>query len=347
MTNLTRTVQVNAEPIPVQYIDLQGVRQNLGTVSIDSFEGESMVKHQFIPAASSTHAQKWGGRPYSLGHGSSRLATINPADVQQHAIEGGWTPVSQYAEQGGVNITTIYRGGNDFGDFYSYDNKIWEQYRKGNDRPNSMFVGLKIETDLRVGHMAVTINQGIFRLVCTNGLIDESVFTGTIRHSHATISKGVDALRGYLASPKTEDELFNGINNSVIGGRNHFEKAVSLIRRYRTELGNGELSPQMAFLSDTLSPFTGKNNNHLMPKVIHGTEGVTGMLDMFDLMTDDLYMGDKVTSFDVLNAATNTINLMRASQNSDANLWRQMAVVPSVITAVSNLTGMVSIFSDN
>ena len=340
---LTRNIIVKGVQSTLEYIDLAGKRQALGDVVLDTFGDEKITSMNFRPT---NPFAKFDDKTYKLGNGSDRLSLVNPADYQEVALENGWIAESQYTALGGAAMTTVYRGKSSFTSTYEYDLELWKAF-KGRNAPDAIFPAISITTNLQVGKMAVEITQGVFRLICTNGMVGLSLFNNGIRANHQYLGNKRKDLISYMLQSHQVDYLSQWRANPI-GQVEDFQNAVKVLKHYRQAVVSGD-ADKVSYLDKTLSLFNGKQHNQLLPDVIDGTEKHHGLIDLFDLMTQDCNDG-MVTKLDVANAVTNALQLRRAANGNDQNLWRQSQLLDNTINTMATVTGMAQmakIFSVN
>ena len=323
----TRTIEVVRAEQVLSFINSQNVEEVLGEIVIDRYGQDEVKRFLFKPEPTNPFTVQYKkDSVYKLGVGSAHLRFVNPVDVQRKILDQGWVIQDQYARRGGLELET-YFAHHDFEmpDFFEYDNEFWS-WRKQPEE-GKIFAGLSLRTDLRLGHMAVRIRQGFYRLICANGIFSSLLNLPEINIRHVDWDVHKLELEDSLLGP---DNLGPELTNTRF-----LSYARNLIGRYHREANNGGLSDQMQLLEQQ---FTGLSQNTLKPWAIEG------YLTQLDIILDKFSADDPVRGIHLVNAYTNAVNSYRMRQ-SDRGIFSALDGTDAIVRATVSLANIASIFS--
>lgn len=337
MATTTRTVEVTRQPETLTFIDKEGVERELGTIFTDEFAGENVRKIRWQPSHWRRTDKDGNEQPYEFGFGSGSLTVINPADFQKPLLDSGWQIRDQYQGFGGSALNTTYiLPDRAYDDPYHFDRELWGE--RGD--LNSLHVAVQMETNIRPGHMAVRITPGLFRLVCTNGLIARVMGLGSFELKHA---EGLNnfSTEELIARVHGMTADFGSLpQGAYLGSARTLAKANDVLKRFYDEtFVNKNVSPAMELLGKSFAVFSAKGYNAI-------NSGMTkGFIDMMDRVVSQ---GRDVYAIDVLNAYTSAVNLRRAGAvNGGANFsaFRALQATEPVVEAVAQMSAIAQLFS--
>jgi hypothetical protein len=332
----SRKVTVTSNNRAVSIYNKKGEQIKLGTVVAEHYGDDEVRRFSFMPSG----ANPWSPerkieKGYALGAGSKQMSFINPADAQEQLLEEGWKIVDQWAWKGGLQVTTIFNNpGAAVDDTIEHDLAFWEA--RGRKR-GGMFPAVRLDTNLVIGRVAARYTAGVYRVVCTNGLISSVLNMGSASFSHRTWEEA--DLHKTIEDFQWTQALLNKSNykGSVLGSGHSLRAVHKLLTTYidASSAADAASAPWVRTMQKQL----GMSANVLKGWTLEGFSGQLSMLA--DSNPDTIY------SIDILNAYTNAVNAHRLNRANDAGVWRAMDGMDGVLHSVQTLMELSTLFSAN
>lgn len=342
MNRPSRTITIKPEARPITYLDKQGVEQQLGNVVAEDYNRE-VRRFLFEPVTSNPWAnesKKYG--EYVLGAGSKSMGFINPADVQRPILNAGWKIQDQVAYKGGLMMrTTFIAEDRSFQDPIDYDLEFWSNRKE----MGKMFPSITVDTCLQIGRVAARISAGIYRLLCTNGLVSSVMGLASLSFNHvewdpAVLEESIDGLGA--------GDINQLIRGPEISRLSSIARAVKIIRRYRAESDSETgLSAPMKYLNEH---FKSISPNVVKPWAI---DAYLNQLDMYVQCYDVINGANRgldtkpVYAVDLINAYTSGVNHRRMESGNDRGIWSALSEADSVVKTTAALANYADVFSQN
>lgn len=327
----TRTVSVIRNVKEITCLDLKGEEVLLGHISMDSYGKDEVKRFDFKVSDHNPWAplnKRDSG--YSLGVGSAKLDFVNPADVQGLLINKGFETVAQYAARGGLQLYTVYQNPEVFQeDLFPHDNHLWDWRRLTGPDAIKSFQGMLVETDLRIGHMAVRLTPGLYRLICENGLFENVLDTGVVavKHHEFDTAQVKEKIQELIKTPLQHGPAITTIK--------HLKQAHTLLKRYSTEIQKEKLSVQMQLLG---TQFQGISKNVIRPWALEGY--LTHLSALLEAYPDTF----DISTLHLVNAYTSAVNIHRMKRSDKGILSALYALKPVVQTTIT-LANISAIFN--
>lgn len=337
----------------VEYLDKNDQPQPLGRIEMEDYTGHGggkhIMRHNLIPASGSPFIAKGKkAEKYTLGTGPS-LAFVEPAQIQQAVVDLGYTAKDQFAGVGGARMTTIYVPKDPVAipDPITWDHEFWAGMATKTDLQEAkaqgghqriqeglLFPAITVNTNLVMGYMATTVQEGFYRLWCTNGAFSTYLELPEINQAHKDWdpSKFGEALgvfkhEGYAALPM----------GPMVGQVDDLYKALTILDRFIAERDTKEgLPSKIAFLQEEFSAF---NKANLSPVILRAySEQLHWIAQVMD-------PGAPLHTMDLVNAYTNAINSTREKRNEDTGVWFANNRLDNVIKTTQNFIRLANIFA--
>lgn len=334
-----RTVNVRSNQQDVTSLNQAGDEYLLGKISIETYGQGEVRRIIFKPsetnpwATASKHEQG-----YVLGTGSSHLSFINPADVQRPFFELGYELTDQIAWKGGLQMRTFFKNPErETSDLFTHDHAFWAQtFRQTEETSQSVFEGIKVDTNLILGRMAASVARGLWRSICSNGLIASVLGLPSFNLRHTDWAE--DRLENELASLKLDEALPLDLFQKGLINYSDLQAVMHLSTRFIDELNQeGGLSHPMKALEGYLTSFS---PNRLKTPILKG------YLQQLQLLANT-YPEQPVSAGALVNAYTNAVNEDRVHRSSDRGAWTALDRMDSVLQTTVSLAQISSIFSAN
>lgn len=331
----TRQVSVSRETRDLTFLDTEGNEVPLGTVGVDEFEGEGVRKLVFYPSEQNpwVPSAKKREEGYSLGVGSSALDVLNPADAQRVLVDQGWKAYHQFGIGGGWASSMIYAlPSEEFDDPIKYDREIWGE----RGTKNSLMPMVNLRMSLTTGRMCAEYNVGIYRLICTNGVVSPLLDLPAYRFSHRdwSIDNVVQSLSSETAFPVIR-ELPRG---PEVADPRHLTLASKYLRRYLEDQTNPEGKSESSQILERAFPIFSPSST--------SPWALENYLDQLDLLLSG-HSGGAIHALDLVLAYTSGVNLQRHRNGNDRGAYWAFESQNRVIESTRSLAEMAVIFSDN
>ncbi len=331
---MTRQVTVSETIQSLSFYDNTQQEIHLGNIQKNIFEGESFIGYDLLPDYHSNPFVKQtairNGKSYALGVGKGTVKAINPIEIQNLFMAMGYTTKDVFASNGGaqMNITMVDYS-HEYQDTIQWDANFWHSV------DGKLFRAVKLIFNLKIGSMVLTVLSGLWRKVCTNGLISPVLESPVLKfpHNRYEITKVQKQLETNTLA------LGDGIpTGKALASKNSLSKAYSLLAQYNDEIAEDKgLSEQFSNLREQFKIF----RKEQMPVWLLGR-----FLNQVKLFIDNS-QSDHVYGIDLLNAYTSAVNSYR-QENPDKNdrgVYQSDVIHEHVINSVSSLAKMASIFS--
>lgn len=331
MTDLPqRSVEVFRNSLPLSYINRHGEEIPLGHAYNDRFAGENVTKLMFAPGTENPFARNTE-KTYELGTGSRNLSLVNPADIMRVLLNQGWQIRDQFGSYGGAIIETHFTSARAYGDTITYDVGFWNQHGRIDSELRPM---IRLVTNLYPGHMAASLEAGIWRKICTNGAVANIMKMPKFQYRHATWS--VRSVLEDLATSKL-DSFVDGVpSGPVVTSIKNLRKAYMIIADYKLMRDNDNLSPEIQNLAQVISMFK--------PNVVKQNWLMTNYLNQLALFAfhPDVSEDMPVYALYLVNILTSAINVRRISDPRGA--MAAYALVNPIVDATAMLCGLAALF---
>lgn len=177
MTALGKVV-VSEESKPVEFLDNDGNVQSLGNVVSRVYEGEDVQRHTF----KSIRGNDGDGVEYMLGTSRERENVfINHVEPMQVLHDHGYQKRDMVLAMGGTELFTIWDNpeGVEYDDPILWDKSMWAHR---SDLGGSLTESIIQRGSIRPGR-GISFQRGLFRMICTNGLVSEILGLGKVRYN--------------------------------------------------------------------------------------------------------------------------------------------------------------------
>ena len=325
----TRNVIATTTKNPVYYYDGEEKRRKLGDVLVESFDNVA-AHYEYIPDPENGLWMPNSRRKYLLGVGASGITPLNPANVQEIVMEHGWRPASDFrVSRRGAGIRFFYYNPDRvWDDPINYDQSLWPGRGK-------IFHGLSVECNLQIHHAAVKIREGVFRMVCANGLVAARFNLGHIMFKHAGKGGGTDT------ELKIEDALKTRlVNPSNLPGQDTVMTSATLAtvleglyKYYMYMYSTGAYIYENDLTLTQLAPFRKSVMGRAVFQDFHHAAG---------LIVRSREKDAPVTTLDLINAYTSAIN---RQPNKMFIGWNADEVADTVIKSIVELGNFANFFS--
>ena len=293
-----RTVTVNgvyAKEIqtyaPADALHPEPYIQTLGVAFQERYAGDKLTRYQFSPVGRAIEKH-----PINLGFSpteSESAGIPNPLDIQQFLISEGWIPVKHYLLRKGVGIDTFFIDPTMvWQDTLGDDLALWQTPDVTTWQAGTIRRAISVRVNLTLGRMAYTVTAGVYRLVCTNGLMHAVLEGGCAEITHQMIQKM--SARDLLSKLKNDNVLTE--TTTMPTGR---------------LLGSGKNVKPVAQIVRNIAK--AKHNNDPLPYGnIEAAKAISGRSEWFlntyaDIL-DNIAERDQVYAIHVLNASTTVAN---------------------------------------
>lgn len=324
-----RSVDVISVVNDVTMLDMDGNEILLGAIEREDYGNDEARRFRFHVEEQNPFAPANKMKvPYVLGIGSSHMNFINPAEAQRALVEMGYTATQQFALKGGAVMKTLYfHPEKSQADVYHHDAQFWNWRNLTEEMDGKLFHAVLMETDLRIGHMALRLSPGWFRSRCTNGLFSSHLVSPvSFRHLDFEKDHLGEAIRQTLHT-----RAFT--RGKPIGQIQHVYKARNILHRYADEMAHGEVSSAMQLLAEQ---FQGISPNRLKPWAL---KGYTKQLDMHIAKAEDKI----VHVADLVNAYTNAVNDARL-RSGDRGIFDALESTDAVVNTTIALSQIAQLF---
>lgn len=283
-------ILVSQDTAPVQFLNKDGQVETLGNVIQRVYEGENVQRIAFD--------SKRDEKEYHLGATRETDNTfVNHVEPMQVLQERGYVQKDTVLAMGGTELFTVWENpnGQTFEDPLTWDNDIWS-HRIELPGAGNLTESIIQRGSIRPGR-GISFQRGVFRMICSNGLVREVLGLGKVRFN-----------TGNWSPRSLEEELF-GADVEVLA-REHL-MGDRLGSRYSVSRFSGLLDTlqtvdsQDAFL-DTLPKF-------VRPMVTPFTRAPKWYLDELKGQAELFHMSGikDVHELDVTNMMTNAMNRPR------------------------------------
>lgn len=316
----TRTVDAVTSTTPMYYVDVDQVTKKLGDVVIERFDGGSVASYAYRPDANNGMNDNARRRSlYTLGVGTGKIDTVNPATVQSVLLDQGWQVRDYlYARSGAALSTVFYYPDQRWDDILDYDATLWP------DRKDAgIFPAVLAEFNLQISHMAVRLSSGIFRTVCINGMFTRLFKLGQVAIRHFR-DRNLDIL------PELINEKLVSPSDLPGGQRQMSKMNLAQTIYYLTK-------SYERMLEASGSSYVRKNDLDVSQLSVFRPSEMKkdtfyGLMDSLKVILDK--HGDDVTALDLINAYTSMVN---RSEARGTNQWRLFHGADQVINNLVQL----------
>lgn len=313
---IVRTVDVVGSSRPVTYLNADGEEELVGHYRADTYGDDNVLNHLFQPAGEKI----WK----SLGSSKQGFKFVNHTDVMEPIMEAGWQIQDQLVGKNGADVFTVFSNpdGERYKDLVSWDLPLWNNAGGSNTNElGTLQEGLVLSTSIRPGK-ALKMNIGLFRLVCTNGLIIEALDLGSTKMNHRTFK--LENITDILS----ERDRVDGFRGEYVGKPTAILGVQDLLtRQWAGDLPENEIP---FFLRNELSTLS------RLPKWYQ--EPLQDFLDHMVNVDGNIHM------LDVLNATTGALNYTRqVDGGSDHAFDRVFTSMDPITEKLSNLLGIFSL----
>ena len=205
------TVIVSEEAKPVHIIDEDYSQVKIGDVVSRVYEGENVQRHSFIPINGGAKGE------YSLGPTTTMFKFIDYPDVLGPLLDQGYRIKTQNLARGGTILYAVVEPPNPP---HIEDPIKWDRHLFPGAPNAPLTEAISIFSSIKPGK-GIRVTRGLWRLVCTNGLISQVLDLGHWKFSHTNYRP--DKIRG----TKPLEGLTDG--GFYIGNRNGVERFSELI----------------------------------------------------------------------------------------------------------------------
>lgn len=340
---MTRQVTVNTNTRDITYYDTAGELKTLGRLGIDKY-GDEANRLIFVPHSENNWAPatKGADNPYVLGYGSGSLNFVNPSDVQELILDMGFEIDKQYAFKGGTQMQTLFRHPKiEFPDAFDYDLDFWKKIYEGRGRElkQGMYAGATLETNVQPGRVAARISFGIYRLICTNGMVGEMLGIKSVDVKHGGFSEKLvkEAMHkrfGYI------DGEVAPTGPSVTTAYN-LKKAFSVLNDYQNarreaKENKTDIDPRFMIMEQDFRQFS--------PNVVKNW-AFDGYIEQLQMLTDNVEDATPITGLHLVNAYTSGVNAHQMMRGTDRGSFDALAQTANITKATASLANLAALFS--
>jgi|GEM_PF-4577430 hypothetical protein len=336
----TRTATISTENREVFFFNKDAEKKHLGTVYIDTVEGEGLKRQFFQADPESPYKQEVNGeKRYKLGMGSDRLTFVDPAQAVEPLLNMGWQIKSVMAHRGGSEImTTLVNPAIKFDDPFTYDQGRWLATDvHGKEFVSTISTCLTVRSNLHVGFLGAMYSGGLHRLVCSN--LAEAEVLGLPSYAYRHNTWNVETVSQKLAELGYAMNTLEGLPTGPIIGTMKMLGGIRMaltayrdeIQGFKSKSGMFDLLPkQIACFNPIKTPDWTLNNF---------------LAELSEL--EKAYEPDyPVTALMILNAYTNAINWHnQAVKNIDRGTWSAIANASAAVGAITEIGKFISFFN--
>lgn len=324
----TRTITVKGQAQEVTYLDKAGEEKLLGKIMMEEYGENEARAFTFYPDQTNPHSRgNKNETGYSLGIGSGSMAFVNPADAQRILKNRGYEIKDQVAYKGGLMMRTTYvNTNNELPDLLNWDESIWATY---NRERGKMFPMISLDTNLVMGHMALRFQQGLYRLICTNGLVGTVLAMPSleVRHSEWDVDGVEEELEAMV-----DDNAWRNYLNRPVGRTKDFVSTARLLNRYMEERASEKgMTDTMRSISGLLRGFS-KVSEPIATEYVRQIEAAADNV------------GETMEAIYLVNAYTNAVNLHRARTN-ELGAYNALQQLDSVLADTISTTALAAMFN--
>lgn len=332
----TRRVTVRDTQQPLSYLNKENERVVLGHVVTSNYGNEDIRSFKFLPEANNPWTYKKAEDGINLGKGSGAMQYLDFAEAQEPLIEMGMTMSDLYVSRAGADMVATYTMQDAAEeDPWAWDRQLWGERGK----VNSIYPGVTLRMTLAPGRVAAHYQAGLYRLICTNGLVGTIVQGWDMRVRH--VDWDIKRVMGELSSLDPRSAMRSVLGaQTPIATANGMQKVVDVLNRYRTaqtdaKSGGGTLPVQWQVFKQEFTAF-------------NPTTTPSWAFDNFMTFLDALVQEERdVTTLDIANAYTGAVNRRSLVEGDDRGRFWGMMPVEQVVKSTSSLARLATIFSDN
>lgn len=305
-----RKVVVHEEQHPVTSYKPGAMTTYLvGTVISRVYQGESVQRHLFLPAGQDAEDET---NLVSMGPTSTSFDFVDYAGLVEPFLDQG-------RKSGRLKQTWLFRGGTCFRalielpmrgipDPIEWDLDLWESNKVGTLRQV-----IEIVSSVKPGH-GIRITRGLFRLVCSNGLISKVLNLGFWKFSHSNFNPETVA---QIASSSGEYQDF------TVGNKKGAERFLGVLQQDEVD----ESIPY--FVQSSMGVLS------RLPKWY-----VSGLQVQMQEFIDHSPV-DRIGPLDLMNMLTSPMSLYEEA--SEASIGRLSGKMESITKATMSLIGPLSL----
>jgi len=286
-------------------------KQKLGTVVSRLFTGENVQRHFFVPK--DTNSKK---KEYSLGPTTDGFQFTDHTEVLAPLLDKGYKLQTVKYSKGGLKIWAMLTPPNPLtlNDPITWDASLWGSGK-------TIQEAVLITSAIGPGH-GIHYKFGWFRIICTNGLIDDILGMGALYYSHTNWS-------GLGVTKFIENNRLTENVNPVIGNLPGLRRTIQVLDVMEDNEKRNELLPVP--IQRTLTPLIRLPNWYR-----------NDLREQFNYMCNQASI-EKVTSLDILNAVTSPLNYRNQVQGESRN--RQFFTTTKIVTPLAQLIAFMSLLS--
>lgn len=316
--------------------------QKLGEVISRVYMGEKVQRHEFEPASGSDQLVTGATKKskYSLGPTTTQFQFVDHETAVKPLIKNGYHIEKQLLGKGGLSLYSILSPVNpiEWEDSIHWDESLWNPVPGAKMRESVI-----VSTSIKPGK-GIWYSRGIFRLICTNGLVSEIMNFGQIRMNHANFDsdKILDAMN--IKKELKEGERRGPLVGNIRGAKRlidtlHRVAEFQGIDQQSDDEDEEEENTQALRLED-VPLFARSAVNTLTSQPTWYTQG---LIDQFEAMVNYFKGKDSqgVYAVDLINATTSPFNLR--ARNQEVETFRPISRGPAVAKSVSHLLGAMSL----
>lgn len=162
------TAPVYSSSHPVYTISEAGERVELGLVDHREYEEDRRLRVPVLAA---------GGKTSVLGRGGSQFHIVDHWQAAEPMLDAGWKVQTLHHYQLGAQLIAFFT----LPDIVLPDTISWD--RLGGSQGGDSFLAMRLFTSLHLGH-AIRYTIGIYRQVCSNGLVVKRLGLGSLVMRH-------------------------------------------------------------------------------------------------------------------------------------------------------------------
>ncbi len=306
------TVIVSEETKPINVFDEDFHHVQIGTVQSRIYEGENVVRHAFTTE---------DGHEVVLGATRTAFQNLDYAEILDPLLEMGFIITKFYLVRRGINLITYLEPGEDralLKDPTSWDRGYWTDRYPNRKNLGGLREMISVTASLKPGR-GFHFDYGLYRLICTNGMVAKILGFPTLHFNHANFNP--EALRSMNGTDVPG--LFSGKSHIEVGNK----AGVQLFKNFMVNMEEAGPPPLPFYLREEISVLT----------------RLPTWFSQALILSLELYLANgpsKFTLIDLMNAVTNPISM---SPEHDGAAGRVVLKTNSIMKSSAMLIGAYSL----